>query len=101
MTARSGTVKRSQSAWSPRAGWPSGWDGYRRDVVDRQARLLERFGLPVNAPGLDPDEAETRHEPRQEESPREDPLRPAALDRQGGVDRLAGEDDLQAVLATL
>ena len=36
-------------------------------MVDRLARLLERFGLPTEAPGLDLDDLFAGHEPRQEE----------------------------------
>jgi 3-dehydroquinate synthase len=39
----------AESRLAERLGWDSG------DVVDRQIQLLERFGLPVKALGLDPD----------------------------------------------
>ena len=55
MTAHSATAKRSRSGWSPRAGWPSGWAGSRATSWIGRSSLLERFGLPVAAPGLDPD----------------------------------------------
>ena len=54
-TGRFSTARPSRWEWSPRAGWPSGWAGSTADVVDRLVRLLERFGLPTSAPGLDPD----------------------------------------------
>jgi 3-dehydroquinate synthase len=39
----------AESRLAERLGWASS------DDVDRQVKLLERFGLPVSAPGLDPD----------------------------------------------
>ena len=74
----------AESRLAERLGW------VHSDVVDRQVRLLERFGLPVTAPGLDLEKLIAGDEPRQEESPGQNPIRPAALDRQGGIDRSAG-----------
>ena len=62
-----------------------GWIG--PDAVDRLIRLLDRLGLPTSAPGLDPDrlvEAMGRDKKNRE---RQDPLRPAALDRPRRADR--------------
>ena len=76
-----------------------GWIG--ADVVDRQVRLLERFGLPTSAPGLDADrliEAMGR-----DKKNRGGKLR-FVLPRSIGEVELTdavGEDDVRAVLATL
>jgi 3-dehydroquinate synthase len=39
----------AESVLAQRLGW------IRSSVVDRQARLLQRLGLPISAPGLDPE----------------------------------------------
>ncbi len=50
---------------------------------DALVRLLERFGLPTSAPGLDAERLVAAMVARQEEPPRQDPVRAAPRDRQG------------------
>ena len=55
MTGLSATAKQSRWGWSPRAGSQSGWAGFRATSSIAQVKLLEQFGLPVTARGLDLD----------------------------------------------
>ena len=71
----------AESRLAERLGWISS------DIVDRQVNLLGRMALPVRASGLDLEKLIAGDEPRQEESPGTDSLRPAAFDRKRGVDR--------------
>ena len=46
-TAPGCTARRWRPAWSAPAGWRSDWDASGRRSLQRQQRLLERFGLPT------------------------------------------------------
>ena len=62
-----------------------GWVGPgRRRPLDH---LLERFGLPTSAPGLDPDELLAAMARDKKNRERQDPVRAAALDRPGRAHR--------------
>jgi 3-dehydroquinate synthase len=85
----------AESRLAQRLGWISS------DVVDRQARLLERFGLPVSAPGLDL--LKLKHAMGHDKKNRLGKIR-FVLPRSIGTAELTdspGEDDLQAVLEAL
>jgi 3-dehydroquinate synthase len=85
----------AESRLAQRLGWISS------EVVDRQARLLERFGLPVSAPGLDL--LKLKHAMGRDKKNRLGKIR-FVLPRSIGTVELTdspGEDDLQAVLEAL
>ncbi len=85
----------AESRLAQRLGWITDL------VVDRQARLLERFGLPIKAPGLDL--VKLKHAMSRDKKNRLGKIRfvlPRGIGKVELTD-LAGEDDVQAVLATL
>jgi 3-dehydroquinate synthase len=85
----------AESRLAQRLGWIT------PDVVDRQARLLERFGLPVSAPGLDL--LKLKHAMGRDKKNRLGKIR-FVLPREIGhveVTDSPGEDALQAVLDAL